>query len=298
MFQSTILKLTKRLYPKGRAFRVPVGGIMEKIHKALATSESNTYTNALSVLDSILPDNDNFTLSDANEWERRLGLIDNPLTSLADKKLNIARKYKHPGTIKARGHYLNLERELRSAGFNVRVTENRYLSPTLIDEQFGIAEFGISEFGGTLPNPNKYEVIDPRSFNTGLSDFGIAEFGVAEFGGGINFSLVVNEIDETTDNTFFDAMTEIEIAEFGTAEFGTAEFGGTFTYTQALRSSFFVSGETINDMANILLNRKEEFRQLILRLKPVQTVGILLVNYTNYSVLEDFNEDFNEDFAI
>ena len=277
---------------------MPVGGIMEKIHKALATSESAAYEDGLSVLDSILPDNDNFTLEDANTWERRLGLIDNPNTSLADKKLAIARKYRHPCTIKARGHYLNLERELRAAGFNVRITENRYLSPTIIDEQFGVSEFGVSEFGGTLTNPNKYEVIDPRTFNTGLSDFGIAEFGVAEFGGGITYTLIVNEIDETNDNTFFDTLTENEPAEFGTAEFGVAEYGGTFTYTQALRSSFFVSGETLTDMAYILLNRKDEFRQLILRLKPVQTVGILLVNYTNFTVGEDFNDDFNDDFAI
>lgn len=298
MFNARILKLTKRLYPKGRAFLIPVNGIIEKLHKGLAISEDIAYTSALSVLNSILPDNDDFTLDDAVDWQRRLGLIDNPLTSLYDKKLAIKRKYSHPGDIKARGHYLNLERELRSAGFNVRVTENRYLSPTIIDEQFGISEFGISEFGGDLLNPNKYEVIDPRTLNTGLSDFGVAEFGVAEYGGGITYTLIVNEIDETNDNTFFDTLTENEPAEFGTAEFGVAEYGGTFTYTQALRSSFFVSGETLTDMAYILLNRKEEFRQLILRLKPVQTVGILLVNYTNFTVGGDFNDDFNDDFAI
>lgn len=298
MFENVILNLTKRLYPKGRAFRMSVGSIMEKIHKALATSESAAYEDGLSVLDSILPDNDNFTLEDANTWERRLGLIDNPNTSLADKKLAIARKYRHPGTIKSRGHYLNLERELRAAGFNVRVFENRFAASPIISEQMGLTEMGIGEMGGELVNPDKWEVLDFQTLTNGDSDMGTAEMGVAEMGGTIQVSIIANHIDETLDASYFDTLTDFVLPEMGVAEMGNAEMGGTFTYLQSLRSSFFIAGETVEDMANILLTRKDEFRQLVLRLKPVQTVGILFVNYNYFSVLEDFNEDFNEDFAI
>lgn len=45
------------------------------------------------------------------------------------------------------------------------------------------------------------------------------------------------------------------------------------------RSTFFVAGTTVDTFADVALNRKAEFRQLLLRLKPAQTVGFLFVNY-------------------
>ena len=152
--------------------------------------------------------------------------------------------------------------------------------------------------GGTVSNPDKYEVKDPRSFSTGLSDMGVAEMGVAEMGGGINYSLIANYIDENLDETFFDSLNDFVLPEMGVAEMGVAEMGGTFTYLQALRSSFFIAGVTATDMANILLNRKEEFRQLVLRIKPVQSVGILLINYVNIQGGPDYNDDYNNDYNI
>lgn len=115
-------------------------------------------------------------------------------------------------------------------------------------------------------------------------------------GDGINYSLVANYIEEDLDGTFFDTLTDFVTPEFDVAEMGASEMGGTFTYLQALRSSFYIAGLTPTTMANILLTRKEEFRQLILRVKPAHSVGILLVNYNNISTLPDFNIDFNEDF--
>ena len=299
MFKDRLLKLTKRLYPKGIAFRMPFGSSLEKMNKGLIVSENEVLEKTFSILDSILPDNDNFSLEDAISWERRLGLISNPLTSLHDKKLSIKRKMNHPGDIKARQHYLFLERELRNAGFNVRVHENRFLQNPIIPEQLGVSEFGVSEFGATTINPFKYEVKDPYDIIEGPNQYGEAEYGVGEMGGNINFSLVVNHIDELLDSSYYDQfLTGAKSSQYGDAEYGVAEMGGTFTFLQALRSSFFVSGDTETDMANVLSNRKDEFRQLILRIKPVQSVGILLINYTEFSVLADFNNDFNDDFNI
>ena len=299
MFKKRWLSLTKRLYPKGNAFKMPYDSSLEKMNKGLIISENEVLEKTLSILDSILPDNDNFTLEDAVDWERRLGLISNPLTSLFDKKLGIKRKMNHPGDIKARQHYLYLERELRNSGFNVRVHENRFLTDSNISEQLGVSEFGVSEYGGETDNPFKYEVKDPNSFSTGLSQYGFGEYGEAEYGGSINFSLVANHLDEDLDNTFFDSfLPDYRLVQYGTAEYGVSEMGGTFTYPQALRSSFFVSGDSETEMANILLNRKDEFRQMILRIKPVQSVGILLINYTNPTTGVDFNNDFNIDFNI
>ena len=125
MFKESILKLSKQLYPKGRAFRIPFASDIEKIHEGLAISENDAFASAIGILDSILPDNNNFTDEDATTGERRLGLITNETTTLNERKLAIQRKMKHPGTIKARQHYLYLERELRNAGFDVYVHENR-----------------------------------------------------------------------------------------------------------------------------------------------------------------------------
>lgn len=46
-----------------------------------------------------------------------------------------------------------------------------------------------------------------------------------------------------------------------------------------LKSTFFVGGPYIGLFANVDSNREFEFRQLILRTKPVQTVGFLFINY-------------------
>tara|TARA_R110001632_G_scaffold207897_1_gene332108 strand:- start:1968 stop:2864 length:897 start_codon:yes stop_codon:yes gene_type:complete len=298
MFNKLLLKLTRRFYPKGRAFRIPYGGLLEKMHDGLAVSENDVLTAAISTLDGLIPDNDNFLEADAIEWERRLGLISNASTPLFDRKLAIKRKMNHPGTIKARQHYLFLERELRNAGFNVRVHENRFETPAFIYESLGVSEMGVAEMNGEIPNTEKYEVIDPNSFYSGVSVFAVAEMGENEMGDGINYSLIANHIEEDLDNTFFSTLTDFVRAEMDIAEMGNAEMGGTFTYLQALRSSFFVSGDTESTMANILLTRKEEFRQMILRVKPVQSVGILLINYNSISTEADFNNDFNEDFLI
>jgi hypothetical protein len=52
-----------------------------------------------------------------------------------------------------------------------------------------------------------------------------------------------------------------------------------FSTGDNLRSTFFIGGSTLGAFADVDEERKNEFRQLILRIKPVQTVGFLLVNY-------------------
>ncbi|MDD5013668.1 MAG: hypothetical protein PHW73_01020 [Atribacterota bacterium] len=117
--------MTKQLLPTGRAWKVPIGGIFEKLWKGLAASEVRAYDFAMSTLNRILPDNDNFTSDDAAEWERRLGLIVTPPnTSLNQRKQIILRKYQFPGNFLNRQNYRYLEAQLQLAGFDVTVTEN------------------------------------------------------------------------------------------------------------------------------------------------------------------------------
>jgi len=121
-----ILKLTKNLYPTGRAFKMSINSVFEKFHVGLSLSEERAYSDAISILDSIIPDNSNFTTDDAAQWERRLAITTSIGTTLDDRKSAIIRKMNHPGITPSRQHFLYLEGELQKAGFDLFVHENRF----------------------------------------------------------------------------------------------------------------------------------------------------------------------------
>lgn len=233
--QSDILKLTKQLYPNGRAFKIPPGGILERLHQALAISEAQAFDDALGTLDSLLPDNSNFTADDATAWERRLGIPSGEGTTLADRKLAIKRKINHPGEQPCRQHYLFVEAQLRLAGFDVHVYENNF------DDGMG---------GREARSPQ--EVI-------GLGLSGAAEMadevemGTVEMGG-LYTNVVANYIED-----YKDAL---------------------FNYGTHYKNTFFISGPTVDTFADVPEVRKTEFRELVLKLKPLHTVAILFINYT------------------
>lgn len=126
ILEDKIVKLSKQLLPTGRAFRMYFDSNLEKLYKALAITEGTAYRAATSVLDAVLPDNERFTADDATDWERRLGLVSNPLVPLDDRMAAILRKMQAPGRNPAKCHYLWIEKQLQDAGFNVYVYENIY----------------------------------------------------------------------------------------------------------------------------------------------------------------------------
>lgn len=120
-----ILKLSKQLFPTGRAWKIPVNSVFEKLLKGLAASEVRAYNYAITVLYKILPDNANFTSNDATLWERRLGLpIQSGSLNLETRKSIILRKYQYPGRFLNRQNYRYLEAQLQLAGFAISITEN------------------------------------------------------------------------------------------------------------------------------------------------------------------------------
>lgn len=52
-----------------------------------------------------------------------------------------------------------------------------------------------------------------------------------------------------------------------------------FNIGDSLRSTFFIGGSPLGTFATVPFARKDEFRQLILKLKPAQTVAFLFINY-------------------
>jgi hypothetical protein len=229
----TIKKISLRFYPKARAFKFPFGGITEQLHSALAQSEARAYNDALSILDSALPDNDNFTTDDATDWERRLGIFSSNAVPLSDRKLAIIRKINHPGIIKPRQNYRYIEEQLRAAGFDVHVYENKFSDGsggfiTKTPEQI----LGTSA-GAAIHSPT-------------------VRHGTIQHGGTYS-NKIANYIEQEKD--------------------------ATFVVYPNFRSTFFIAGASVSTFANVLAVRKSEFRQLILQLKPVETVGFLFINY-------------------
>lgn len=233
-----ILKLTKSLYPDGRVFEFHDANDMDLLHRALARGEARAWDDALDILNSILPDNDNFTAADATDWERRLGIASGgDSVPLADRKLAIIRKMNHPGTIKARQNYRYLQGQLQAAGFNVTVYENRF-----------------DDGGGGYITKTPSEILGDATVLANLGTFNLGEANLAGTWSDQGVTVVANHIEEALDADF--------------------DIGDNY------RSTFYIAGDTVDAFADVDADRKDEFRQLILLTKPVQTVAFLFINYT------------------
>lgn len=253
-----IVRLARQLYPKSRIYKLPKNTFWYRLEKAEAASKSRAYQDANAILFSILPDNDNFTESDATDWERRLGLITNPAVSLANRKLAIERKMNHPGTILARQHYLYLQGQLQAAGFDVYVHENRLddgygdiaaVDPAdfiAIDEVGELNEFELDDFelgDATTVFPDLFNFAELDTFDLGGNDLNGVEYN----------AMIANSLSAEADSGF--------------------DIGTNY------RSTFFIGGEIAGTFADVDLERETEFRQLVLKIKPVQTIAYIFINY-------------------
>src|SRR6185437_3707536 len=264
MYNDTLLWLSSILYPKGRAFKMPVGnakllidedgvedivtedgttsiidstlnGNLARLHAALALSEDQAFQDALSVLNDILPDNNNFTIDDANDWYRRLGIFNSGFVTLSDMKAAISQKMAYPGTVAPRQAHDYLQDQLQAAGFNVFVYENIFS-----DGHGGFMAVAPSSVVGTGNLKAESDFCQSGQIQSGQTSAD-------------NITIIANNIDETKDQPF--------------------NFGSNY------RSTFFIAGNTISTFATVVAGRHDEFRQLILQIKPQQTIGFLFINY-------------------
>ena len=220
-----LVQLFKQLLPTGRAFKTPKDLQFETLIKALSQSESRWYADAISFMDSILPDNNNFTINDATDWEVRLALPNGSLNTLTVRKANILAKYNQQNINPAKSTAQNLQNHLQNLGFTVYVYENipnntpasYSYANTLVNNQYGQIQYGGSQYGSTYTNK------------------------------------IANYIDESKDLPF--------------------SIGGVYACT------FFIGGATIGTSANVPVLRKNEFRQAILKYKPITNVGFTYINY-------------------
>ena len=84
MIAEKLIAAFKRKFPDSPIWRIPKDGVFDKFIKAIV-GDDGTYAqgtlttavqDAVSILDQMMPDNPNFTLADAHDWYRRLGIPD------------------------------------------------------------------------------------------------------------------------------------------------------------------------------------------------------------------------------
>lgn len=246
-----IKSLIKQLLPTGRAFRMPIGGDGDKLIEATADGLARTYNDIQSTLDAILPDNSNFTEDDATDWEIRLGMIVNPDVDLEIRKSAIIRKMNHPGTIRARNSADYFQDQLHQAGFTDLFVHanNDYLSIyeiLSIDGNFQLGDFQLGD----------QQLADVYSFFSdcfALIQLGDYQLGQWQLGSYKWCDIIANHIDKSIDEDF---------------------------YIGNDKRTFIIGGETFGSFGELETSRLNEFRQLVLRLKPVESVAINLINYT------------------
>ena len=270
MYSRVIVWLAKKLYPSGRAYRMreprDTGsifttedgddfitedggsdfvtedstsdgtGILFRLHRAMAASLSRVIAAALGILDVILPDNPRFTLQDAHDWYRRLGIYDSGLVAFADMKRAIQQRLSFPQVPLNKQSPAYIQAQLQAAGFNVVVRKNKF-SP-----------------GPVTKTPSEILGIPVGRAYWGAFAWGTVDWGEV-WSSTLPITLCVNYLEEDKDALFVIPPTDY-------------------------KSTFYITDPfSITSFASIDINRKIEFRQLILKLKSASMAAILFVNY-------------------
>lgn len=278
---TSFINLFEQMLPKGRAYNVPDaivtsayytdedgeiytdetgepytdetaiainGGIIQRLNIGISGDGTNrigtlerVYYDANSILDHILPDNDNYTDgtidpndNDCNDNERRYGLIQYGITgpntpTRTERMMAIATKMRYPGSVQPRQAAEYLQSTLQSAGFNLFVY-------------------------GNLNNQSAAEVLGFSIGDATLNNFDLNQLNLNASYSEDNITLIANSLDESVDAAFVIP-------------------GGQY------QGTFFIAGATITTFASVPLVRKIELRQMILRLKPQHMAGFLFIDY-------------------
>jgi hypothetical protein len=214
-YSEPINTLSSQLYPSGRAWWKQKDGIFDKVHQALALSESRVENDILNLQYDILADSVNISISAIERWEYVFGIKANGTT--ADRLSMIYQRQMFPNNILARQSKSFIEQQLRLAGYNVFIHLN---------------------------------YITPNSAIYGLFNYGQKNYGEIAS----TYTIVSNEIDETKEVLY-------SISTIGE------------------KNIFYIGGENYGDYADVPAALKNQFRELVLRLKPAHSVAILNINY-------------------
>lgn len=241
-FRDTLVKVSRLFQPNGTAYRMPEGGVMEKLYKAIMSDNiggfGRAYKDMRQIGYDILPDNPYFTIDEARRWYKRLGLYDSGDVSLADMKLAIAQKMSWAQVPLAKQNYLFIQQQLRAAGFDVYVYPNRF-----------------SDGLGGWITKTPIEILSGYVGDAALDGFYLDDLELDETWSDDNIWLIMNYQESEKDEDFY-------ISPDG------------------WKSTFYIAGATVDAFADVPAGREIEFRQLVLKLKAAQMCAIAFVNYT------------------
>lgn len=241
-----LANLSNQLYPTGRVWNLNENTKFSDLHESINVSFLKVINDFENLIDSSIPDNENFTLEDAAFLEFKYGISNfnkglntflgsgsNNETLLNQKKASISRKMGHPNNVRPRQDLNFIQGQLRSSGFDVTCYENE---PAVNPD-------------GSLT----YQ--DPASI-TGNSVASIqhgepTQHADSTFHGGTTFDVIANEIENNE-------------------SYGVGD---------NLWASFFIGGETLGQSANVPENRRREFRELVLKLKPAHLAAYIFINF-------------------
>jgi len=146
---------------------------------------------------------------------------------------------------------LAIKRKMQAPGVNP--AKGHYLH---LEQQLQLAGFNVYVYENIIYNyPSGFSQNNPVTLNSNISSqvqHGDHQHGDVQSGIYIN-SIIANSI------------------------YNSVDVG--FNIGSNLRSTFFIGGNALGSYANVPISREQEFRQTILNLKQVQTVGYLFINY-------------------
>lgn len=245
-----ILLQIRRLLPNGLAFKFKLGGVWENFWKGLIGDSSTTSSlvyvrnDALNVLDCLIPDNSNFGITDAHDWYRRFGMYDSGTMSLPDMKTAILQRMAWNSNPLDQQTASYIQTQLHNAGFpfaNVFVNN------------FGAGGEAVSLYS-IYPFPNEIAMCNLVHCNDTQCGTQAQTSGT-----GTTIRKVANYVEETKDDFI---------------RLGYPNYRSTFfiANTMSYPPLFFHS-------VTVPIGRKQELRQLILKLKSQQMVCWLNADY-------------------
>lgn len=227
----------------------------DKLNIAKLRSWDRLYADIKKILDQKYPDNSNFDELDTENWERVFGLTPSSTMTIEERNEVILARQSY-SKVKERQTAEYIEDQLQANGFDVYVHENRFEATPYIT-QCGPSQCGFSQCGGTNDPVYPYVAKEPE---TGWEE------------------ICANSLDPAVDATIFDATpgTQCGVAQCGSSICASPIQEDRETQ---LSYSFFIGGETYPNLADVPESRKNEFRELILKLKPAHLVAWLYINY-------------------
>lgn len=254
----------KSLFPTGLFWSLNETSFIYKLFVGIGTFFSRAFSSIKEINGWMLPDNKLFSQSALEAWEVVFGIPINDSKSFDERYATISQRMSFPGEILARQSAVYIQNELQLSGFDVYVTYNRFpaseVEPEMGSEYLEMDSV-YSEMNGSESSPNRFERREP-------------EAGYTE--------LIANYLNPDLDANIFDAEISMDMdSDDSEMNSGNSEMSNFVDVNREvqLRGTFFVHGATYPNLADIPAYRQDEFRELILKLKPAQLVGFLYINW-------------------